>query len=553
VHHIKPNSVVVQSAIATAAVAVRPDIAVRLLRQNAHHVTVIGYNAALFACAKAADYQLALDIYANMTKVDSITIGTVMAACEAAGQWEQVLDLADDPLVDCLGLTSALHACQQLAYGEAALSYLDRMKQLQVETTGQVATACAPAYSYPGQRRSALQGPDRVAYRLAISACARSGLWKDGVRLLKEYTQLFGGDALAYTAVMTGLEYAGEWQAAVSLLAHMRRTHTAPTDATYVSMLGACANALAKNAKDDAPKRTALALLQTLRNGKDKEKDNDDNQADRLTTPVYNAVIRVCAEALDLKNAMRTFDEMLDDGLVPTIVTFGTLMTAAERTANMNYMHELFHLMDRVYNVPPNAVVYGAAISCCRKSGQAKAAYHLYQRMQDEQLDVSTATLNTVLAAMVGGNNNNNNNNAMIVKGDLDRALEMVAQRNRNSMSDGKDNNKGSTTAANEPPNRQTYGIVIRAMAAARRPRDAEFLLKEMRQLHNMMPDVDLYTATVASYERSGQPLRALRLLEEMRAEGYDFYEASVLNAAFKSAIKVANAVGQRIVVIDDE
>jgi hypothetical protein len=41
--------------------------------------------------------------------------------------------------------------------------------------------------------------------------------------------------------------------------------------------------------------------------------------------------------------------------------------------------------------------------------------------------------------------------------------------------------------------------------------------------------------------------------LEEMRAEGYDFYEASVLNAAFKSAIKVANAVGQRIVVIDDE
>jgi pentatricopeptide repeat protein len=154
---------------------------------------------------------------------------------------------------------------------------------------------------------------------------------------------------------------------------------------------------------------------------------------------------------------------------------------------------------------------------------------------------------------MVGGNNNNNNNNAMIVKGDLDRALEMVAQRNRNSMSDGKDNNKGSTTAANEPPNRETYGIVIRAMAAARRPRDAEFLLKEMRQLHNMMPDVDLYTATVASYERSGQPLRALRLLEEMRAEGYDFYEASVLNAAFKSAIKVANAVGQRIVVIDDE
>jgi uncharacterized membrane protein YcjF (UPF0283 family) len=35
-------------------------------------------------------------------------------------------------------------------------------------------------------------------------------------------------------------------------------------------------------------------------------------------------------------------------------------------------------------------------------------------------------------------------------------------------------------------------------------------------------------------------------MLEEMQAEGYDFYEAGVLNVAFKSAIKVANALGQQ-------
>jgi pentatricopeptide repeat protein len=181
---------------------------------------------------------------------------------------------------------------------------------------------------------------------------------------------------------------------------------------------------------------------------------------------------------------------------------FGTLMTACEQTTDLNAMYNVFHLMDHVHKIPPNHVVYGAAMSCCRKSGNAKATYQLYQHMlqqqdddndDDDELEISMTTLNTVLAAMVG----NHNNHATIVKGDLDQALEMViAPRNTTTSTLSLFSEKETTT-----PNWQTYGILIRAMASHGCPQDAEQLLQDMNQTMKLVPDVDLYTAMVASYK----------------------------------------------------
>jgi hypothetical protein len=58
-----------------------------------------------------------------------------------------------------------------------------------------------------------------------------------------------------------------------------------------------------------------------------------------------------------------------------------------------------------------------------------------------------------------------------------------------------------------------------------------------------LTPDVDLYTMTVTAYERTRQPRKALRLMESMEMDGYDFYDVEVLNSAFKKAIKLVNQV----------
>jgi pentatricopeptide repeat protein len=94
-------------------------------------------------------------------------------------------------------------------------------------------------------------------------------------------------------------------------------------------------------------------------------------------------------------------------------------------------------------------------------------------------------------------------------------------------------------------PDRQTYSVLIRFLTANKRPRETEGFLIQMSN-DDLNPDVDLYAATVTAYEQTGQPLQALLcLMESMRAEGYGFYEAPVLNGAFKRAVKLANVVGR--------
>ncbi len=44
----------------------------------------------------------------------------------------------------------------------------------------------------------------------------------------------------------------------------------------------------------------------------------------------YNAAIQACAEGLNLDSAFKLLWQLREDGLAPTIITYGSLMTACE-------------------------------------------------------------------------------------------------------------------------------------------------------------------------------------------------------------------------------
>ena len=100
-------------------------------------------------------------------------------------------------------------------------------------------------------------------------------------------------------------------------------------------------------------------------------------------------------------------------------------------------------------------------------------------------------------------------------------------------------------------PNRQTYNILVRCLSMNLEPGYAESILSDMRKA-GFVPDVNLYTMTVQSYEKCGNPMKALALMENMREDGYDFYDIKVLDDAFKSGIKLLNRVGKGLVVSSD-
>ena len=111
--------------------------------------------------------------------------------------------------------------------------------------------------------------------------------------------------------------------------------------------------------------------------------------------------------------------------------------------------------------------------------------------MINDGLTPNVATFNTALMALT------ENSRSL----DLDKAIVVYKiLRSTNHVPD--------TTQ----PSQQTYNILIRAMALHGRPDDAQLFLGEM-VTNGFVPDVNLFTLTVASYDRNREPLKALKLM----------------------------------------
>lgn len=145
------------------------------------------------------------------------------------------------------------------------------------------------------------------------------------------------------------------------------------------SVINACASASAQMArkKDDGdrsielddvrlPMMKALRLLEAMKSPTSLVKPN-------IVT--YNAAIRACAEGMNMEGAFDLMRQLKEDGLEPTIVTYGSLMTACERVGDIDSASKVFRMVkeqseDR--EIWANEIIYGAAISCCRKAGQVR-------------------------------------------------------------------------------------------------------------------------------------------------------------------------------------
>ncbi|CAJ1952294.1 unnamed protein product [Cylindrotheca closterium] len=575
-HRVAPNAVVYSSAISACARSHPPKTkqALDLLREAVEEkeleMSVTGFNAAISACAQAGDWKSAIKLLERMEgaseknattaevesspaskeeesdsggdemkkflvpEPDFVTYGTILSACERGEQWPLVLTYAETMQnrgleLDGVALTSCLHACQQLGLAGEALEYLEQMKTVHpvVPITARLERSGA---------KQPLQGPDAVAYRLAISACARGGAWKDGIRLLQKFEQETGQQpgVVAYTAAITGCEYAGKWKEAFQLLDRMRKADVEPNEVTMAAVIGACANALhngeterdveatitnkpserAGGSSKPLVQKKALQLLSLMKKMPDMVNPN---------IQVYNAAIRVCAEACDLKGAFKLLEEVEEAGIERTEITYGSMMTACQRVGDIQAASTVFQKL-KEDGIAPNEIIYGAAISCCRKSKQSERALLLLRKMLKEGLAPNRATLNTVLMAQA----------EVRTKADFERAVTVYKLM------------KSRFVEETGRPNRQTYTILVNLFASCKQPYMAEAFLKRMRE-DGLKPDVDLFTATVASYERTGQPLKAVRLMESMQEDGYDFYSVKVLNSAFKKAIKLVNKVGKTL------
>jgi pentatricopeptide repeat protein len=141
----------------------------------------------------------------------------------------------------------------------------------------------------------------------------------------------------------------------------MRKEGIQPNVMTFLAVINACAMASAKLAKrreeEDTsgrvygninvngnntivglenvrmPMNRALKLLAAMKSPRLSARPN-------IVT--YNAGIRACAEGLNLDGVFDLLRQLREDGLEPTIITYGSLMTACEQVGDVKAASKVF-------------------------------------------------------------------------------------------------------------------------------------------------------------------------------------------------------------------
>mmetsp|Transcript_68832 Transcript_68832/g.197370 ORF Transcript_68832/g.197370 Transcript_68832/m.197370 type:complete len:552 (-) Transcript_68832:48-1703(-) len=161
-----------------------------------------------------------------------------------------------------------------------------------------------------------------------------------------------------------------------------------------------------------------------------------------------NKRIAACGQKKRLKEAIDLFEELIAEGLRPTVHTYTALMNAYVRNGDHAGARGLFNQMQAA-GLEPNTVTFTTLLkSCCAKVDLTEAA-ELLVTMREKGVDINVRTINTFLRGC-------------LCVGDIDRALDTF----HSFVAEG-------ALRADAP----AFEAVVRLLAGALRTREAEALL----------------------------------------------------------------------------
>ncbi|CAE8614196.1 unnamed protein product [Polarella glacialis] len=165
----------------------------------------ITYSAAVSACQKGGQWQLALGLLNSMPGMslipNEVSYNSAISACGKGGQWQLALillsQMPDRRLVpNEISYNAAISACEKVGQWQGALVLLGRMPEARASpdeiSFSASISACAPARQWRlalevWRKMVGLQvEPDEVSYNALITVCERSEQLDRGVQFLWE-------------------------------------------------------------------------------------------------------------------------------------------------------------------------------------------------------------------------------------------------------------------------------------------------------------------------------------------------------------------------------
>ncbi|TKY72263.1 Pentatricopeptide repeat-containing protein [Spatholobus suberectus] len=206
---------------------------------------------------------------------------------------------------------------------------------------------------------------------------------------------------------------------------------------------------------------------------------------------LYNVALKLLRKVRDFEGAEKLFDEMLQRGVNPNLITFSTIISSASMCSLPHKAMEWFEKMPS-FGVEPDDSVASFMIHAYARSGNADVALKLYDRGKAEKRRVDTVAF-SALIKMYGMLEN------------FDGCLNVY-----NDMK-----------VLGAKPNMVTYNTLLYAMGRAKRASDAKAIYEEMIS-NGFSPNWPTYAALLQAYCKARFREDALGVYKEMKEKGMD-------------------------------
>ena len=317
------------------------------------------YSAAISACEKTVDWELAVELLARMeirfVSPDVVCFNAVMGVCEKSAIWDgaiSVLSLMASlrTLPDTISYNSVLGASARAGHWELALEILHQL-----------------------HRRSAA---DVISFSSALAACAKRTKWEAALHLLASMPAArVLPNAFSYSSAMAATANSGSWEIAVQMLSDMAERAVLADAFVYSAVTTACGRG----------EEWELAMLLL---GRTVEESPDHAEV------VFNSAISACATAAQWQPALWILASMP----FPQVVSYNSAVAACGRCSLWQVSMSLLTRM-ATEGLTPDEISYNSAIDACGEGGSWQLALDLLVQMHRRMIRLGEVSFTSALSA----------------------------------------------------------------------------------------------------------------------------------------------------------
>eukprot|EP00210_Caulerpa_lentillifera_P004100 g3911.t1 len=238
------------------------------------------------------------------------------------------------------------------------------------------------------------------------------------------------------------------------------------------------------------------------------------------------------------KRVFELFEDIEQRDLIPTEITFSTIIRACAITGDIVKAQSLFNDMKTIYSITPNAVIYGWMLTVCAKAKDLEAAKGIYKEAIASGVNVSTFMLSKLISIYAKCCNEDNSRQYFI------ECKELVKEMNKTGIKHdiyifiallklcvyGKLTIEG-VDILNESKNSglhldvRFYNTVLHGIAQDEKLSTEEMLSMSSKIINDMkksgtLPDTYTYTAQMSLYFRAKELPKTVQLFNQLKQTG---------------------------------